>query len=112
MAERFMFDTYFPLYHGAPLGNADFRCHWDDFVVDEELPPMDLGAGEHVYLQIRKRGINTEWLARQLGIGYRKSSIGSLLEAGSFVATALLIGALVYLRAPWQFAAAAATAAA
>ncbi|HMW47242.1 MAG TPA: tRNA pseudouridine(13) synthase TruD [Cellvibrionaceae bacterium] len=66
MAERFMFDTYFPLYHGAPLGNADFRCHWDDFVVDEELPPMDLGAGEHVYLQIRKRGINTEWLARQL----------------------------------------------
>lgn len=53
-----------------------------------------------------------EWLARQLGIGYRKSSIGSLLEAGSFVATALLIGALVYLRAPWQFAAAAATAAA
>ena len=49
-----------------------------------------------------------EWLARQLGIGYRRSSIGSLLEAGSFLATALFIGALVYLRAPWQFAAAAA----
>lgn len=61
-----MFDTHFPLYHGAPLGNADFRCHWDDFVVDEVLPPMDLGTGEHVYLHVRKRGINTEWLARQL----------------------------------------------
>lgn len=61
-----MFDTHFPLYHGAPVGHADFRCHWDDFVVDEQLPPMDLGSGEHIYLHIRKRGINTEWLARQL----------------------------------------------
>jgi hypothetical protein len=44
----------------------------------------------------------SEWLSRQHGIFYRKSSIGSLLEAGSFVATALSIGALAYLNAPWQ----------
>lgn len=44
----------------------------------------------------------SEWLLRQHGIRYRKSSIGSLLEAGSFVATAMLIGALAYLSAPWQ----------
>ena len=27
---------------------------------------MEFGQGEHVYLQIRKRGVNTEWLGRQL----------------------------------------------
>jgi hypothetical protein len=43
-----------------------------------------------------------EWLARAHAIGYRLSSIGSLLEAGSFVATALLIGAIAYLPAPWS----------
>jgi hypothetical protein len=48
----------------------------------------------------------SEWLARSHGIGYRRSSIGSLLEAGSFVATALVIGALVYLQPPWEWIAA------
>lgn len=61
-----MFDTQFLQYYGAPIGEAEFRTHWDDFAVDEQLPPMELGEGEHVYLHIRKRGINTEWLGRQL----------------------------------------------
>lgn len=61
-----MFDTQFAQYYGAPIGEAEFRTHWDDFAVDEHLPPMALGEGEHVYLHIRKRGINTEWLGRQL----------------------------------------------
>ncbi len=39
-----------------------------------------------------------EWLVRSYGISYRTSSLGSLLEAGSFVVTALLIGVWVYLR--------------
>jgi hypothetical protein len=51
-----------------------------------------------------------EWLARVHGIGYRLSSVGSLLEAGSFVATALLIGAVAYLAAPWSLLGAAALA--
>lgn len=78
MADRFMFDTHFPFYHGAPLGDADFRSHWDDFVVDEELPPMEFGQGEHVYLQIRKRGVNTEWLGRQLAdaLGIHPNDVG------------------------------------
>jgi tRNA pseudouridine13 synthase len=61
-----MFDTQFAPYYGAPIGEAQFRTHWDDFAVDEQLPPMAMGEGEHVYLHIRKRGINTEWLGRQL----------------------------------------------
>ncbi len=44
-----------------------------------------------------------EWLAQRHAVGYRTSSIGSLLEAGTFVATALAVGALAYLRAPWAW---------
>lgn len=44
-----------------------------------------------------------EWLAQRHAVGYRTSSAGSLLEAGTFVATALAIGALAYLQAPWQW---------
>lgn len=47
----------------------------------------------------------SEWLLRYHAVGYRKSSTGSLLEAGSFVATALLAAALAYLATPWQGAA-------
>lgn len=61
-----MFNTVFPTFYPAIPGSADFRSNWDDFAVDETLPAMDLGAGEHVYLHIRKRGVNTDWLARQL----------------------------------------------
>lgn len=61
-----MFNTVFPTFYQGILGRADFRSCWDDFAVDETLPAMELGAGEHVYLHIRKRGVNTDWLARQL----------------------------------------------
>lgn len=44
----------------------------------------------------------SEWLDRYHAVGYRKSSVGSLLEAGSFVATALLAASLAYLAAPWR----------
>ncbi len=73
-----MFDTHFPYYHGAPIGTAAFRCQWDDFVVDEHLPPMELGEGEHIYLHIRKRGVNTEWLARQMAqaLGLNANDVG------------------------------------
>jgi tRNA pseudouridine13 synthase len=66
MAESYMFDTDFTHYYDAPVGEAHFRVEWDDFAVDECLPQMSFGEGEHVYLHIRKRGVNTEWLARQL----------------------------------------------
>ncbi|SFC73313.1 tRNA pseudouridine13 synthase [Microbulbifer thermotolerans] len=52
---------------GAAIA-GDFRCTPDDFVVDElaEPPRDDSGGAEHIYLQIRKRGANTAWVARQL----------------------------------------------
>ena len=38
----------------------------EDFIVDEELSFSPTGEGEHVFLQIRKTGKNTEDIARIL----------------------------------------------
>ena len=46
---------------------AGFKQQPEDFKVDEELPFGFSGSGEHLWLQVRKRGCNTDWLAQQLG---------------------------------------------
>lgn len=38
----------------------------EDFVVDEELGFQPEGEGPHVLLRVRKRGANTDWVAREL----------------------------------------------
>ncbi len=60
------FSLDFPYAHGGPLGEARFRTVAEDFRVDEELGLEPSGSGEHVYLQISKRGENTAWVARQI----------------------------------------------
>lgn len=45
---------------------AGFKKQAEDFVVEEHLPFDLSGEGEHVWLQIRKRNTNTDWLAQQL----------------------------------------------
>ena len=52
--------------HGEPLGHGRLKQHNEDFVVDELMPVLPSGTGEHLWLQIRKTGCNTDWLARQL----------------------------------------------
>jgi tRNA pseudouridine13 synthase len=46
---------------------AGFKQQPEDFRVDEILPFSFSGSGEHLWLQVRKRGCNTDWLAQQLG---------------------------------------------
>lgn len=60
------FDLNWPYAHGAPSVDAVFRSELEDFCVDEELGFAPCGEGEHVYLQVRKRGDNTDWVARQI----------------------------------------------
>ncbi|MBR38420.1 MAG: tRNA pseudouridine(13) synthase TruD [Idiomarina sp.] len=45
---------------------AQFKLHPEDFVVTERLDVADDGEGEHQWLWIRKRGANTQFVARQL----------------------------------------------
>jgi len=55
-----------PFAHGQPSLGGRLRAVPEDFEVREELNfPLD-GAGEHVWLWVRKRGANTEWVARRL----------------------------------------------
>ncbi len=55
-----------PLAFGAPLLTASIRTVPEDFQVDE-LPAFEAtGEGEHLLLDIRKRGANTVAIAKQL----------------------------------------------
>nr|WP_255771509.1 tRNA pseudouridine(13) synthase TruD [Microbulbifer guangxiensis] len=51
---------------GGVAIEADFRRTPEDFIVDELAAPPAQDGGEHVYLKIRKRGANTNWVAQQL----------------------------------------------
>ncbi len=58
--------TALPLAFGAPVLSAAIRSVPEDFQVDE-IPAFEAtGEGEHLLLDIRKRGANTVAIARQL----------------------------------------------
>ncbi|HET7651040.1 MAG TPA: tRNA pseudouridine(13) synthase TruD [Gammaproteobacteria bacterium] len=52
--------------YGLPPHLARIRCVPEDFRVDEVLGFEADGAGEHVLVQVEKRGANTAWVAREL----------------------------------------------
>jgi tRNA pseudouridine13 synthase len=55
-----------PVAWGAPLGSGTLRTTPEDFEVDEILGFAAGGEGPHALLHVRKRGANTEWVAREL----------------------------------------------
>lgn len=55
-----------PRAFGSPLGTGRLRVEPEDFVVDEDLGFAPSGAGAHVLARVRKRGANTEWVAREI----------------------------------------------
>jgi tRNA pseudouridine13 synthase len=55
-----------PYAHGGPLGTAVFRAELTDFVVIEDLGCQPEGEGEHHYLHLEKRGVNTNWVAQKI----------------------------------------------
>ncbi len=62
-----------PRAFGAPLGRGRIRVEPEDFVVDEDLGFAPAGAGAHVLVRVRKRGANTEWVAREIAKARRLS---------------------------------------
>jgi tRNA pseudouridine13 synthase len=67
-----------PRAFGAPLGRGRLRAEPEDFAVDEELGFSPSGEGAHVLLRVRKRGANTEWVAREIAraAGCRPNDVG------------------------------------
>ena len=59
-------DTDLPFAFGGPAGSGRLRVEPEDFVVREIPICAPDGSGEHVWLYIRKRNANTEWVARQI----------------------------------------------
>ncbi len=59
-------DISSPRAYGEPLCKVAFRRSPEDFIVNESLVFEPDGEGEHVYLHIKKRNTNTQWLAREL----------------------------------------------
>lgn len=67
-----------PHAFGTPAATAVLRATPEDFQVDEILGFVPDGTGEHLWLQLRKRGANTHWVARQLAAwaGVAASEVG------------------------------------
>lgn len=55
-----------PLAFGNAPTNGRLRTCNEDFYVEEILPVTPSGEGEHIWLQVEKNGMNTDWLAKQL----------------------------------------------
>jgi len=52
--------------HGKPLSTGLLRSKMSDFKVFEQLPFSPCGEGEHLFINIRKTGANTLFVAREL----------------------------------------------
>lgn len=55
-----------PRAHGEPLGRAQLKATAEDFQVDEVLDIPLAGEGEHLWLWVEKRELNTEEAARRI----------------------------------------------
>ncbi len=55
-----------PRAFGTPPVTGRLRVTPEDFEVEEELGFEAAGDGQHLLLKVRKRGANTEWVARVL----------------------------------------------
>lgn len=73
-----------PRAHGGPCGSAVLKAVAEDFQVDEVLDIPMSGAGEHLWLWIEKRNLNTEEAARRLawaaGVPLRNVSYAGLKD--------------------------------
>lgn len=73
-----------PCAYGEPLGTAVLKATAEDFQVDEVLDIPLSGDGEHLWLWVEKRGLNTEEAARRLaraaGVQLRTVSYAGLKD--------------------------------
>lgn len=66
MAEHQEFFFPWPRAGMPALATATLRSAPEDFVVEEQMPFALAGAGEHLWVKLRKRGFNSEQVAKQL----------------------------------------------
>ncbi len=73
-----------PRVLGQPEATALSRVSDDDFKVEEITAVRPSGSGEHLLVKVRKRGANTQWVARSLasraGVGIRDIGFAGLKD--------------------------------
>jgi len=73
-----------PRAHGTPCGSAVLKAVAEDFQVDEVLDIPLSGMGEHLWLWVEKRNLNTEEAARRIaraaGVPVRTISYAGLKD--------------------------------
>ncbi len=73
-----------PRAHGEACGTAVLKASAEDFQVDEVLDIPLAGEGEHLWLWVEKRGLNTEDAARRIaraaGVSLRMISYAGLKD--------------------------------
>jgi len=78
------YDFNWPYAHGFSLSSGDIKQVNSDFKVEESLPEVPSGEGEHLWVTIEKDGQNTAWVARQLAnwasVGQRAVSYAGLKD--------------------------------
>ncbi|NLY12711.1 MAG: tRNA pseudouridine(13) synthase TruD [Gammaproteobacteria bacterium] len=78
------FELLGPLAWGEPCGRAQLKACAEDFQVDEVLDIPLSGSGEHLWLWVEKRLLNTEEAARRLakaaGVSLRQISYAGLKD--------------------------------
>ncbi|RKR04274.1 TruD family tRNA pseudouridine synthase [Kushneria sinocarnis] len=76
-----------PRWHGPPPGAARFRSVPEDFRVEEVMPFVPEGEGEHLWLWLEKRAMSTPVLvrhvARQLEVRPRDIGVSGLKDHGA-----------------------------
>lgn len=64
-SDQYSFKAFSLLFPDSGL-KANFKTEDSDFKVDELMPVVPSGTGEHVWLKVRKQGSNTDYVAQQL----------------------------------------------
>lgn len=64
MTTQFTMAAFARAYAAPVIGQ--FRVQPEDFIVNEQIDIALSGSGEHLWLQVRKTGANTDWVAGQI----------------------------------------------
>jgi len=98
--------THWPRAWGDPAASACIRSAAEDFVVSEELGFEPSGEGEHVFLHLQKRGLNSmdlvQRVSRLSGVPPRDIGISGLKDRNALTRQWCSVGLAGRAEPDWQ----------
>jgi len=95
-----------PRAWGEPACSARIRCRPEDFQVDEILGFEPAGTGGHIFLRVRKTGLNSHEVARRLarfaGVAVRDVGLSGLKDRDAVTTQWLSLPAPREGEPPWE----------